>query len=125
MRSRLRPSPKPVPLKILNVTDEFTREALASEAGRSIDASATVKVLAELVRRRGAPFYVRCDSGPAAASLGGPSLPVREGPPPRRKACRRTYLKRVVRFAGTRSLGPPARRNDGGGRQPGAYLPLR
>lgn len=93
MRSRLRPSPKPVPLKILNVTDEFTREALASEAGRSIDASATVKVLAELVRRRGAPFYVRCDSGPAAASLGGPSLPVREGPPPRRKACRRTYFK--------------------------------
>jgi putative transposase len=30
-------------LKILNVTDEFTREALASEVGRSIDAVATVK----------------------------------------------------------------------------------
>jgi hypothetical protein len=43
-------------LKILNVTDEFTREALASRVGRSIDAGETVKVLAELVRRRGAPF---------------------------------------------------------------------
>lgn len=51
-------------VKILNVTDEFTREALASEVGPSIDASATVKVLAELVRRRGVPSYVRCDNGP-------------------------------------------------------------
>ena len=51
-------------LKILNVTDEFTREALASRVGRSIDAGATVKVLSELVRRRGAPAYVRCDNGP-------------------------------------------------------------
>jgi len=46
------------------VTDEFTREALASEVGRSIDAVATVKVLHELVGERGAPVYVRCDNGP-------------------------------------------------------------
>jgi putative transposase len=55
-------------LKILNVTDEFTREALASEVGRSIDAKTTVKVLAELVGTRGAPRYVRCDNGPEFVS---------------------------------------------------------
>jgi hypothetical protein len=42
-------------LKILNVTDEFTREALASRVGRSIDAGETVKVLAELVAAAGHP----------------------------------------------------------------------
>lgn len=51
-------------LKILNVTDEFTREALACVPGRSIDAKATVAVLHELVGVRGAPVSVRCDNGP-------------------------------------------------------------
>jgi putative transposase len=51
-------------LKILNVTDEFTREALASLVPRSIDANATVGVLASLATERGAPTYVRCDNGP-------------------------------------------------------------
>ena len=51
-------------LKILNVTDEFTREALACVPARSIDARATVAVLAGLSADRGAPVYVRCDNGP-------------------------------------------------------------
>ena len=51
-------------LKILNVTDEFTREALACVPARSIDAKATVAVLAGLTADRGAPRYVRCDNGP-------------------------------------------------------------
>jgi len=51
-------------LKILNVTDEFTREALACVPARSIDATATVAVLAGLTADRGAPVYVRCDNGP-------------------------------------------------------------
>lgn len=51
-------------LKILNVTDEFTREALACVPARSIDATATVAVLERLAALSGAPLYVRCDNGP-------------------------------------------------------------
>jgi putative transposase len=51
-------------LKILNVTDEFTREALACVPARSIDAKATVAALERIAAERGAPRYVRCDNGP-------------------------------------------------------------
>jgi putative transposase len=52
-------------LKLLNVVDEHTREALAIEVNRRIDADATVKVLDRLVTERGtAPRFLRCDNGP-------------------------------------------------------------
>jgi putative transposase len=51
-------------LKLLNVVDEFTREALAMHVARSIDADQTVAVLERLARERGAPAHVRCDNGP-------------------------------------------------------------
>jgi putative transposase len=52
-------------LKLLHVVDEFTREALAVECERRIDADATVAVLDGLVAVRGsAPEYIRCDNGP-------------------------------------------------------------
>jgi len=51
-------------LKILNVIDEFTREALATEVERSIDADGVVSVLERLAAERGAPVYVRFDHGP-------------------------------------------------------------
>jgi putative transposase len=52
-------------LKLLHVVDEFTREALAIECERRIDADATVRVLDRLVGDRGrAPEHVRCDNGP-------------------------------------------------------------
>jgi putative transposase len=52
-------------LKMLNVIDEFTREALAIDVDRSIDADAVVAVLDRLVVERGAaPAYVRFDNGP-------------------------------------------------------------
>jgi putative transposase len=51
-------------IKILNVTDEFTREALACVPARSIDAKGTVEVLDRIAAERGAPRYVRCDNGP-------------------------------------------------------------
>ena len=44
--------------------DEFTREALAIEVDRSIDADGVVDVLDRLARQRGAPVYVRFDNGP-------------------------------------------------------------
>jgi putative transposase len=51
-------------LKLLNIVDEFTREALAMHVARSIDADQTVAVLDRLANLRGAPTHVRCDNGP-------------------------------------------------------------
>lgn len=52
-------------LKLLHVVDEFTREALAIECHRRIDADHTVDVLDRLALERGtAPAFVRCDNGP-------------------------------------------------------------
>jgi transposase InsO family protein len=52
-------------LKFLNVVDEFTREALAIECARSIDADETVAILKRLVAERGrAPANLRSDNGP-------------------------------------------------------------
>jgi putative transposase len=52
-------------LKLLHVVDEFTREALAIECRRRIDADTTVAVLDRLVLTRGrSPRFIRCDNGP-------------------------------------------------------------
>jgi putative transposase len=51
-------------LKFLNVVDEFTREALAIEVDRTINADATVTVLERLAKERGAPANIRADNGP-------------------------------------------------------------
>jgi putative transposase len=51
-------------LKFLNVVDEFTREALATDVARSIDADGVVTCLERLAAERGAPIYVRFDHGP-------------------------------------------------------------
>jgi putative transposase len=51
-------------IKMLNVIDEFTREALAIEVDRSIDADHVVAVLDRLVATRSsAPVYVRSPTG--------------------------------------------------------------
>ena len=51
-------------LKLLNVIDEYTREALATDTERSIDADGVVACLERLAADRGAPAYVRFDHGP-------------------------------------------------------------
>ena len=52
-------------LKLLNVVDEHTREALTITVDRRIDADATVAVLDCLVvQRRTTPEFLRCDNGP-------------------------------------------------------------
>jgi putative transposase len=56
-------------VKLLYVVDEFTREALAMEAERRIDADSVVDVLDRIVRERGTfPEFVRCDNGPEMTS---------------------------------------------------------
>ena len=52
-------------LKLLNIVDEHTREALAIVAARRINADATASTLEGIVAVRGtAPAYIRCDNGP-------------------------------------------------------------
>ncbi len=52
-------------LKLLNITDEFTREALAIEVDRSIDSDHTVSVLERIVDGTGrTPQFLRMDNGP-------------------------------------------------------------
>jgi putative transposase len=51
-------------LRLLNIVDEFTREALAMRVDRSITAEQTVSALEALVAARGCPENIRCDNGP-------------------------------------------------------------
>jgi putative transposase len=51
-------------LKLLNIVDEFTREALVMLVERSIDADTVVATLERLVIERGAPELLRMDNGP-------------------------------------------------------------
>lgn len=56
-------------IKLLYVVDEFTREALAMEAERSIDADRVVNVLDRIIAEQGRrPAFVRCDNGPEMTS---------------------------------------------------------
>jgi putative transposase len=51
-------------LKMLTVLDEFTRECLCIEVGRSIRAEDVIEVLDRLFAVRGRPQFVRSDNGP-------------------------------------------------------------
>jgi transposase InsO family protein len=53
------------PIKILTVTDEHTREALATPAARRMGADETISALERIVEQRGtAPELIRRDNGP-------------------------------------------------------------
>jgi transposase InsO family protein len=53
------------PLKILTVTDEHTREALATPAARRMGADEAVDTIERIVECRGrVPTLIRCDNGP-------------------------------------------------------------
>lgn len=51
-------------LKLLTVLDEFTRESLAIEVGRSIKAKDVISVLEHLFMVRAVPKFIRSDNGP-------------------------------------------------------------
>ena len=56
-------------LKLLNVVDEHTREALTIQVARRIDADTTVAVLDRLVaERQTAPRFIRCDIHPESCA---------------------------------------------------------
>lgn len=51
-------------LKLCNIVDEHTREALAVRVGRTCTAEEVIVVIEELVTQRGAPDHLRADNGP-------------------------------------------------------------
>jgi putative transposase len=51
-------------IKLCNIVDEYTREALAIRVGRSCTADDVVEIITRLVAERGAPTYLRSDNGP-------------------------------------------------------------
>ena len=51
-------------LKLCNIVDEFTREALVMLVARNIDADTVIAELERLVTRHGAPEHLRMDNGP-------------------------------------------------------------
>ncbi len=55
-------------LRLANVVDEFTREALVMHVARSVSADDLVEILDRLVNSHGAPAFVRCDNGPELTS---------------------------------------------------------
>jgi len=55
-------------LKIANIVDEYTREALAMEVDRSITADKLIDVIEHLVVTHGPPEHLRMDNGPELLS---------------------------------------------------------
>lgn len=51
-------------LKWLSIVDEYTRECLALEVGRTMTAGDVIDVLIELTAARGVPRHIRSDNGP-------------------------------------------------------------
>ena len=51
-------------LKMLVLVDEYTRECLAIRVGSSMDSVKLAEILAEVIKKRGAPEYIRSDNGP-------------------------------------------------------------
>ena len=51
-------------LKWLSIVDEYTRECLSLEVGRTMTAGDVIDVLIELTATRGVPKHIRSDNGP-------------------------------------------------------------
>jgi putative transposase len=50
--------------RLLNVIDDFNRESLAIEVDTSLPFLRVIRVLEELIQRKGKPGNIRCDNGP-------------------------------------------------------------
>ena len=55
-------------LKCLTVVDEFTRQGLTIDLGRSLTASDVIRILEALFREHGRPACIRSDNGPERVS---------------------------------------------------------
>lgn len=57
-------------LKILTLTDEFTRESLALRVAESFTSRDVKDVLQDVIAARGAPRFIRSDNGPEFMARG-------------------------------------------------------
>jgi len=90
------------PLKILTVTDEHTREALATPAARRMGADETVEVLEQIVERRGrAPELIRYRQRPRVHQPSTARLVPLQQHPDRLHRTRRTLAESVRRILRT------------------------
>ena len=55
-------------VRLLNIIDDFNREALAIEVDFSLPASRVVRTLEQLIEWKGKPTAIRCDNGPEYTS---------------------------------------------------------
>ncbi len=69
-------------LKLLNVVDEHTREALAMRVGRTCDADQVVGVIEALVAERGAPEHLRTTAPNSSPGRCGTGVASPAPPPP-------------------------------------------
>lgn len=51
-------------VRLLNVIDDFNREALGIEVDFSLSANRVVRTLEQLIEWKGKPAAIRCDNGP-------------------------------------------------------------
>ncbi len=51
-------------IKLCNIVDEYTREALAIRVNRTCTAENVITIIEQLVTQRGTPKYLRADNGP-------------------------------------------------------------
>ena len=51
-------------IRILNIIDDYNREALAMEVDYSLSSHSLCRVMKRLIEERGKPLEVRCDNGP-------------------------------------------------------------
>ena len=56
------------PYRLLNVIDDFNREALGIEADLSLPAERLIRTLEQIISWRGKPRVIRCDNGPENVS---------------------------------------------------------
>ena len=57
-------------LKLTNIVDEFTHEALAMRVGRSCNTDQLIDIIENLAAARGAPEHLRMDNGPELVAWG-------------------------------------------------------
>jgi putative transposase len=50
--------------RLLNVIDDFNREALGIEADFSLPSERLIRTLERIIEWRGSPKVIRCDNGP-------------------------------------------------------------
>ena len=55
-------------VRLLNIIDDFNREALAIEVDFSLPANRVVRTLEQLIEWKGKPIAIRCDNGPEYTS---------------------------------------------------------